>query len=175
MKFFNILVISALIFLCVSTLNAEIYTWTDEKGVKHYSDTPPENEENYEVHTESKTYKYDEEADKKRTEADQKQIQNLIKEDNENDKIQQREKKLKAQEAEKNRPPTQEEKIAAEKDKLEEKISFLEGQPLEYFGNELNKHRYVEHYRGRLKLLRQNPNKYFSKPDIWQGNVQIPD
>ena len=175
MKFFNILVISALTFFCVSTLNAEIYTWTDEKGVKHYSDTPPENEENYEVHTESKTYKYDEEADKKRTEADQKQIQTLIKEDDENDEKQQQEKKLKAEEAEKNRPPTQEEKIAAEKDKLEEKISFLEGQPLDYFGNELNKHRYIEHYRSRLKLLLQDPNKYFNKPDTWQGNIKIAD
>jgi hypothetical protein len=175
MKFFNILIIFALTFWCVSALNSEIYTWTDEEGVKHYSDTPPENEENYEVDTESKTYTYDEEADRKRTEADQKKIRNLLKEDDENDKKQRQEKKLKAQEAERNRLPTQEEKIATEKDKLEEKISFLEGQPFEYFGNELNKHRYVEHYRSRLKMLEQNPNKYFSKPDIWQGNVPIPD
>jgi hypothetical protein len=175
MKFFNILIISALIFFCVSTSNAEIYTWTDENGVKHYSDTPPENEENYEVHTESKIFKYDEEADKKRTEADQKQIQSLIEEEDEIDEKQQQEKKLKAEEAKKNRPPTQEEKIAAEKEKLEKKISFLEEQPLEYFGNELNRHRYIEHYRSRLKMLLQNPNKYFNKPDIWQGNVVIPD
>jgi hypothetical protein len=174
MKFFNILIISAFTFLCISTLNAEIYTWTDEKGVKHYSDTPPENAENYEVHTESKTYQYDEEADQKRTEADQKQIQHLI-QDDENDEKQQRENKLKVKAAEKNQPPTQEEKIAAEKEKLEEKISFLEGQPLEYFGNELNRHRYIEHYRSRLKILEQNPNKYFNKPDTWQGNIKIPD
>ena len=174
MKFFNILIISTLTLFYASTLNAEIYTWTDEKGVKHYSDTPPENAENYEVHTESKTFKYDEEADKKRTEADQKQIQSFIQED-ENDEKQQQEKRLKAEEAEKNRPPTKEEKIAAEKDKLEEKISFLEEQPLEYFGNELNKHRYIEHYRSRLKMLQQNPKKYFNKPDTWQGNIKIPD
>jgi hypothetical protein len=174
MKFFNILVISALIFFCNSALNAEIYTWTDEKGVKHYSDTPPDNEESYEIHTESKTYTYDEEADRKRTEADQKQIRNLLEEDDENDKKQQ-EKRLKAQEVEKNRSSTQEEKIAAEKDKLEEKISFLEGQPFDYFGNELNKHRYIEHYRSRLKMLLQNPNNYFKKPDTWQGNIKIPE
>jgi len=175
MKFFNILILSALTLLCVSTLNAEIYTWTDENGVKHYSDTPPENEENYEVHTESKIFKYDEEADKKRTEEDQKQIQSLIKEEDENDEKQQQEKKLKAEEAKKNRPPTQEEKIAAEKEKLEKKISFLERQPFEYFGNELNRHRYIEHYRSRLKTLLKNPNKYFNEPDIWQGNIVIPD
>ena len=175
MKFFNILVISALTIFCISALNAEIYTWTDENGVKHYSDTPPENEENYEVHTISKTYKYDEEADIKRTEADQNQIRNILKEDEENDKKQRQEKRLKAREAEKNRPPSQEEKIAAEKDKLEKKISFLDAQSFEYFGNELNKHRYVEHYRSRLKMLEQNPKKYFSKPDTWQGNIKIPD
>ena len=171
MKFFNILILSALTLLCVSIVNAEIYTWTDENRVKHYSDTPPENEENYEVHTESKIFKYDEEADKKRTEEDQKQIQSLIK----NDEKKQQEKKLKAEEAKKNWPPTQEEKIAAEKEKLEKKISFLEEQPLEYFGNELNRHRYIEHYRSRLKTLLQNPNKYFNEPDIWQGNIVIPD
>jgi hypothetical protein len=175
MKFFNILIISALAFFCASTLNAEIYTWTDENGVTHYSDTPPENAEKYEVRTESKIFKYDEEADKKRTGADQEQIQSFIQEDDENDKKQQQEKRLKAEEAEKNRAPTQEEKIVAEKDKLEKKISFLEGKPFEYFGNELNKHRYIEHYRSRLKMLQQNPNKYFSKPDTWQGNIKIPD
>jgi hypothetical protein len=175
MKFFNILVISTLTFFCISTLNAEIYTWTDDEGVKHYSDTPPENEENYKIHKVTKTFKYDEEADKKRTEADQKKIRNLLNEDDENDKKQRQEKRLKAQKVEKDQPPTQEEKIAAEKNKLEEKISFLEGQPFEYFGNELNKHRYVEHYRSRLKLLQQNPNKYFKMPDTWQGNIKIPD
>ena len=46
MKFLNVLVISVLTFFCVTTLNAEIYIWTDEKGVKHYSDQPPENVEN---------------------------------------------------------------------------------------------------------------------------------
>ena len=105
----------------------------------------------------------------------QKQIQSLIQKKDEHDEKQRQEKKLKAEEAEKNRPPTQEEKIAAEKDKLEQKISFLEEQPLEYFGNELNKHRYVQHYRGRLKTLLQNPKKYFNKPDTWQGNIKIPD
>ena len=175
MKFFNILIILVLTFFCAASLDAKIYTWTDEKGVKHYSDTPPENIENYEVHTESKTYQYDEEADKQRTETDQKLIQSLIQEDDENAEKQRREKKLRDKEAEKNQPPTQEEKIAAEKEKLEEKISFLAEQPLEYFGNELNRHRYIEHYRSRLKILEQNPNNYFNKPDTWQGNVKIPD
>ena len=175
MKFLNVLVISVLTFFCVTTLNAEIYIWTDEKGVKHYSDQPPENVENYEVQKESQTFQHDDKADDKPTEAEQGHIQDFIKEADENFEKQQQEEKRKAEEAEKNRPPTQEEKIAAEKDKLEEKISFLEEQPLEYFGNELNKHRYIEHYRSRLNTLLQNPNKYFNKPDTWQGNIKIRD
>ena len=175
MKFFNILIISVLTFFCASSLNAKIYTWTDEQGVQHYSDQPPENEENYEVHTEVETFEYDEEADKKRTKTDQEQIQSFIKEEDQKYEKRQQEKKLKAEEAKKNRPPTQEEKIAAEVEKLEEKISYLEGQPLEYFGNKLNKHRYLEHYRDRLDTLRQDPNKYFNKPDDFQGNIKIPD
>ena len=53
MKLLNILIICVLTFFCVATLNAEIFIWTDEKGVTHYSDHPPENVENYEVQTES--------------------------------------------------------------------------------------------------------------------------
>jgi competence protein ComGC len=175
MKLLNILIISVLTFFYVPTLNAEIYTWTDEKGVKHYSNHAPENIENYEVQTESQTYRHDEKADKKRTEKEQEQIQDFIKEVDENYEKQQQEEKLKAEEAETNRPPTQEEKIAAEKEKLEKKISYLEGQPLDYFGNFLNRHRYIEHYHDRLEALLQDPNKYFNKPDNFQGNIKIPD
>ncbi len=52
MKLLNILIVCILIFFCVSTLNADVYIWTDEKGVKHYSDHPPENVENYEIQKE---------------------------------------------------------------------------------------------------------------------------
>ena len=175
MKIFNILIISVLTFFCVSSLNAKIYTWTDEKGVRHFSDHPPENEDNYEVQTESKTFEYDEEADKQRSERDQELLQSFIREEDEKYEKRQQEKRLKAEQAKKNRPPTQEEKIAAEMEKLQEKITYLEGQPLDYFGNELNRHRYLEHYRTRLETLLQDPNKYFNIPDNFQGNIKIPD
>jgi ATPase subunit of ABC transporter with duplicated ATPase domains len=175
MKLLNILIIFVLTFFYAPTLNAEIYTWTDEKGVRHYSDHAPENIENYEVQTESQTYRHDEEADKKRTETEQEQIQDFIKEVDENYEKQQQEEKLKAEEAEKNRPPTQEEKIAAEKEKLEKKISELEGQPLEYFGNELNKHRHIAYYHIRLETLLQDPDEYFKIPKSFQGYINQPD
>ncbi len=161
-----------LTFFCVSSLNAEIYIWTDEKGVKHYSDHPPENIENYEVQTESQTNQQDEEADKKRTEAEQEQIQDFIKEADENYEKQQQEEKLQAEEAEKNRPPTQEEKIAAEKEKLENKIAELEEQPLEYFGSQRNKIARIGFYRYRLEALLEDPDKYFKNPENFEGNIK---
>jgi ATPase subunit of ABC transporter with duplicated ATPase domains len=172
MKFLNILIISVLTFFCVSTLAAEIYIWTDEKGVKHYSDHPPENAENYDVQTESQTSQHDEAADKKRTEAEQEQVQEFIKEADENYEQQQREEKLKAAEAEKNRPPTQEEKIAAEQERLEMKISELEEQPLEYFGSQRNKIARIGFYRYRLEALMEDPDKYFKNPENFEGNVK---
>ncbi len=168
MKLLNILTISVLTFFCVSTLAAEIYIWTDEKGLKHYSDHPPENAESYDVQTETQTYQHDEEADKQRTETEQKQLQDAIKEENENDEKQQQE----AAEAERNRPPTQEEKIAAEKDKLENKIAWLEEQPLEYFGSQRNKIARIGFYRYRLEALLQDPDKYFKNPEKFEGNIK---
>ncbi len=175
MKLLNILIISVLTFFCVSTLNAQIYTWTDAKGVKHYSDNPPENKENYEVQTESQIYRHDEEADTKRPEADQEQLKNFIKETDETYEKQQQEKKLKAEEAEKNRPPTQAEKIAAEQEKLEKKISELEEQPLDYFGSQQNKRARVGYYRYRLEALLQDPDKYFKNPENFEGNIKEPE
>ena len=175
MKLLNILIIFMLIFFCVSPLNAEMYIWTDEKGVKHYSDHPPENQENYEVQTESQTSQHDQEADTKRTEAEQGQIEEFIKEADENYEKQQQEKKLQAEEAEINRPPTQEEKIAAEKEKLEQKISELEEQPLEYFGSQRNKIARIGFYRYRLEALLQDPDKYFKNPENFEGNKKEPE
>jgi ATPase subunit of ABC transporter with duplicated ATPase domains len=172
MKFLNILIISVLIFFCVGTLNAEIYIWTDEKGVKHYSDQPPENVENYEVQKESQTSQHDDKADDKPTEAEQGHIQDFIKEADENFEKQQQEEKRKAEEAERNRPPTQEEKIAAEKEKLENKIAELEEQPLEYFGSQRNKIVRIGYFRYRLEALLEDPDKYFKNPENFEGNIK---
>jgi len=175
MKFLNILIISVLIFFCVGTLNAEIYIWTDEKGAKHYSDHPPENVENYEVQKESQVSQQDNEADNKPTEAEQGHIQDFIKEADENFEKQQQEEKRKAEEAERNRPPTQEEKIAAEKDKLENKIAWLKEQPLEYFGSQRNKIARLGFYHYRLEALLEDPDKYFKNPENFEGNVKEPE
>lgn len=41
MRYYGIIVIFLAIILCVPPLGAQVYTWTDEKGVKHYSNVAP--------------------------------------------------------------------------------------------------------------------------------------
>jgi hypothetical protein len=175
MKLLNVIIISVLTFFCASILSAEIYIWTDEKGVKHFSDQPPENVENYEIQTAPQTDQRDEQADNKQPEAEQNQIQEFIKEADENYDKQQRAEKLKAEEAEKNRPPTQEEKIAAEQERLEKKIAALEEQPLEFFGSQRNKIARIGFYRYRLEALLEDPDKYFKNPENFEGNIKEPE
>jgi len=175
MKILNTLILLVLTLFCISTVNAKIYIWTDENGVKHYSDHLPENVENYEIQDEPQSYRNDQAADKKGSENEQKELQGLIKEIDENYERTQQEEKLKAEEAEKNRPPTREEKIAAERQKLEQKISDLEKQPLEYFGSQKNKRVRIGYYRYRLEALLQDPDKYFKDPENFEGNIKEPD
>jgi hypothetical protein len=68
-----------------------------------------------------------------------------------------------------------EERIAAEKDMLENKIADLEEKPLEYFGSQKNKRTRVGFYKYRLELLLKDPEKYFAEPEEYQGNVKTPE
>ena len=70
---------------------------------------------------------------------------------------------------------SQEDKIAAEKERLEDKIAELEEQPLEYFGSQKNKRTRIGFYKYRLETLEQDPEKYFSEPEKFEGNVKASD
>ncbi len=71
--FSAILALTGLFF--TPQLNAEIYQWVDENGVKHYSNTPPANSGNAKIV--SGEYKHDEAADQKRVKTDQKKLDAL--------------------------------------------------------------------------------------------------
>jgi len=148
---------------------ADIYSWTDEKGVKHYSNQPPSDVEAKVVFDE---YQHDSAADEKRIEMDQNEFQSLIKEIDETERKEKAEQQRKAAEAEKNKPPTAEEKVAAEKARLEKKIADLEAKPLDYFGSQKNKRVRIGYYRYRLETLTQNPEQYFNKAGGFEGNVK---
>jgi len=156
----------------VPALKAEIYTWTDENGVKHFSDQPPADAK--EAQPAFPSYEYDETADRQRTETDSKELQKVIKAVDEDYEKTEQEEKRRQEEAEANRPPTPEERVADEREKLNQKIAELEAQPLEFFGSQRNKIRTLGYYNYRLENLAKDPEKYFSEPTNFEGNVKYP-
>jgi hypothetical protein len=165
-----------LVFMIVvwggGALWAEVYTWTDENGVKHFSDQPPENAKGAKPAFSS--YEYDEAADKQRTENDSKELKKIVTAiDNDYEKEQQEKMRLQ-EEAEANRPPTMEERVATERERLNQKIAELEAQPLEFFGSQRNKINTIGYYKYRLGDLAKDPEKYFSEPTRFEGNVRHP-
>ena len=68
-----------------------------------------------------------------------------------------------------------EERIAAEKEILEAKIAELEEKPIEYFGSQKNKRTRVGFYKYRLEMLMEDPDRYFSEPEQYEGNIKTPE
>lgn len=160
------------ITLCSASLNAEIYSWTDEDGVKHYSNAPPDQEN---VKVEFKEYKYDEKADRRRSEDENEELESLIKDIEHTDRKEKAAAEKRAAEAKKNQPPTKAERIEAERKRLSDKIVELQELPLEYFGSYDNKRNRIGFYKYRLEALAQDPDKYFKEPVRFEGNVKYPE
>ena len=173
MKFIISLLFLIGIFLWVPASNADIYSWTDEKGVKHFGNEPPENA--VDVKVVFKEAPHDASADQQRHDKQNKELTELVKELEQDEARQAAEDRKKAAEAERNREPTQQERVEAEKERLETKIAELEEKPLEYFGSQKNKRVRLGYYRYRLETLTQNPEQYFKQPSSFEGNVKNPD
>ena len=170
MKHIAVIMFLMVVLLWVPALNADIYTWTDENGVKHFGNQPPENATDARVVF--KEEPYDEAADKQRTATQNNELTELIRELEAEEQQQAAEARRKAAEAEKNREPTREERIATEKERLEAKIADLVEKPLEYYGSERNKRARIGYYRYRLETLMSDPDKYFNQPEPFEGNVK---
>ena len=171
MKFLAMLSAFLLTFYGVVSLNAQVYTWTDENGVKHYSDQPPE--EAKDVEKAFPEYEYDEEKDQERTEADTKELQTVI-ETIEAGLETQQEQERQEEEVAKDDSPSREEIIALEKAKLEQIIAELEEKPLDYFGSQKNKRVRIGYFKYRLEALMQDPDNYFENPEPFEGNIKKP-
>ena len=175
MKFLITAIILAFTFAVLGAADskAEIYVWTDENGVKHFSDGPPAEAKG--AKPAFPAYQYDEAADRQRTESDQKDIQRAVKNINQEYAEAEQKKKKEEEEAEANRPPTMEEKIEDERTKLNLKIAELESLPLSHFGSQDNKRRSIGYYKYRLEDLEKDPDKYFRlPPPRFEGNVKNP-
>jgi Skp family chaperone for outer membrane proteins len=158
------------ILLWVPASNADVYSWTDENGVKSFGNEPPENAANLKLIF--KEAPHDAAADQQRTDTENRELTEVIKELEEEEQRQAAEDRKKAAEAAQNRKPTQAEKVAAERERLETKIAELEEKPLEYFGSQKNKRVRIGYYRYRLQALNEDPAKYFSQPSSFEGNVK---
>jgi hypothetical protein len=154
----------------VPASNADIYTWTDENGVKHFGNQPPENAADAKIIF--KEEPYDAAADQQRTNEENRELTELIRELEEEEQQQAAGARKKAAEAERSRAPTMQERAAAERERLENKIAELEEKPLSYFGSQKNKRVRIGYYRYRLEDLNADPEKYFSQPSRFEGNVK---
>jgi hypothetical protein len=172
MRFITLGVVLLSFILLGSAASADIYTWTDAKGIKHYSDRPPENVTNARVVFPE--YQHDEAADQMRFEMEQEEWNTLINAIEAEDQKDKEAKRKRAEEAQKNRALTQQELVAAEQQRLEQKIAELEEQPLEFFGSQKNKRVRIGYYHYRLEALLQDPDEYFKNPQGFEGNVKNP-
>lgn len=84
-------------------LDAEIYKWIDENGVKHYSNMPPANAENVEIVFGE--IQYDEAADQERVKADQKETDALIEKNKKEEQQASKAEQKKLEEAKQDQPP----------------------------------------------------------------------
>ena len=161
------------ILLWVPASNADVYSWTDENGVKHFGNQPPDNAANAKLVF--KEEPHDEAADQQRTDTQNKELTELIRELEAEEARQKAEERKRTAEAAQNQQPTQQDRVEAEKYRLEAKITELEEKPLDYFGSERNKRARIGYYRYRLEALNTDPDKYFSNPVPFEGNMKNPD
>ena len=169
MKLAVMLVTIFLIMPGLSNLQAEIYHWIDENGVRHYGNEPPPENRNITVLFEE--YHYDESSDKERTQSDQEVLKKLIEEIEEQERQAEAEKEKKKAAEKANEPMSREEMIAVETQRLLGKIADLEAKPISFFGSQRNKILTIGFYKYRLEDLARDPDKYFKEPARFEGNV----
>ena len=153
MKSIAMVMVFIFIGLTAFGVQAEIYSWTDENGVKHYSHTPPP-DRSVPVKTAPEIQPIpttDQEIEKINEENIDAILEELDKE-----------KQASAQKPAKvQKPPSRQERIAAEKEKLEEKIAWLEQLSPQAYTNTRSKQAIIGRYQYRMDQLLSNPDEYF--------------
>lgn len=160
------------ILVWVPASNADIYSWIDKNGVKYYGNEPPENATDLKLLF--KEEPHDAAADQQRTDKENREAVELIRQLDEEEQRQAAEARKSAAETEQNRPSTMQERVDAERKRLENEIAELEEKPLSYFGSQKNKRVRIGYYRYRLEDLMKDPEKYFKQPSSFEGNVKYP-
>ncbi len=163
MKYFLILWFSGLVLLFIPDLNAgSIYTWTDENGVKRYSNAAPgEDAKDVEVikeipHTQ---------ADNEKSEQNAKKLEQVLEgleAENKAAEIE-REQKNKEIEAEKKKTAFDKlnKKVLIEKERLQNEIRRIEQLAIGGPYSLAMKKTKIKEYQDKLDLLERSPEEYF--------------
>jgi Domain of unknown function (DUF4124) len=155
MKFVAIVIVLGLGCFIASGLHAEIYSWTDEKGVRHYSHIPPADQ--------SLQVKADLEIPE--NPADIRQPE-MIYEENVNTLLEELDRETGASPAagsSSRQQPSRQERIQNEMKKLEENLAYLESLPPNAFANSRSRDVIIGKYRYRLQQLKSDPDGYFEQ------------
>ena len=164
MKYLPILVISVLVLLFITDLNADnIYSWTDENGVRQYSNTSPGNDaEDVEIikeipHTQNDEKKSGPDANELDRVMDELEAENRAAEI-------EREEKDKKIEAEKNKAAQDKlnQKIQIEKERLQNEIRRIEQLALGGTFSLAMKKSKIKEYQEKIDLLERSPEEYFA-------------
>jgi hypothetical protein len=151
----SIAMVMAFVFagLAVSGVQAEIYFWTDENGVKHYSHAPPP-DRSLPVDA-APEIKPDPTTDREIEKINEENIDAVL------EALEKEEQAAGPKSASAQKPFSVQDRIAAEREKLEEKIAWVEQLPPEAFTNSRSKQAIIGRYRYRMDLLDANPDEYF--------------
>ena len=164
MKYLPILVISILVLLLITDLNADkIYSWTDENGVRQYSNTAPgKDAEDVQIikeipHTQD---------DEKKSGPDANELDRVLDEleaDKRAAEIERKEKDKKI-EAEKNKAAQNKlnKKIQTEKERLQNEIRRIEQLALGGTFSLAMKKSKIKEYQEKIDLLERSPEEYFA-------------
>ena len=153
MKSITMVMVFIFIGLTVSGVQAEIYSWTDENGVKHYSHTPPPDRSV--PATTAPEIQPGPTTDQEIEKINEENIDAILEE------LEKEEQAPAPKPAKAQKPPSRQERIAAEKEKLEDKIAWLEQLPPQAYTNTRSKQAIIGRYQYRMQLLLSNPDEYF--------------
>lgn len=153
MKFIASIIVLGMGCLIASGLYAEIYSWTDEEGVKHYSHMPPTDRS---LQTSTDPEIADNPGDIRQTEiTDEENVETLLEQlDEENEPSD-------AAGSESQPELSRQQRIQNEKKRLEENLAYLESLPADAFANSRSRGVIIGKYRYRLQQLLSNPDNYF--------------
>ena len=141
--------------LTASGVQAEIYSWTDENGVKHYSHTPPA-KRSVPIKT-APEIQPGPATDQKTEKINEENIDAILEE------LDKEEQASTPKPAKIQKPLSRQERIQAEREKLEDKIQYIEALPPRAFTNSRSRQAIIGRYQYRLDQLLSNPDGYFEK------------